>query len=455
MSGRRTRYPLLDSAASNRYGCARCFLHCPMRAFAIAVSISALVSVLAACFPLDTVSGFGNRTLASACRGEQAPWLIPVGIAPALKSSGSPLRAVTYNVHSGLGARLAFRGSRRVVESNLRAIAQTIAAAAPGDAAPDVIALNEVDFSARRSGGFDQARFIADELLRLTSYEYRVVSGETWRRNFPGFEVSFGNAVLVRHPVISAGACLFDDAGTCRPIHAGDDLPPLRALGLRNRIARENRGVIKLTMDFHGRPVDVIATHLDAFVLAEREAQAAHLLRRFVDPAHTTLVLGDFNTVPTALAHGRTYFIADRTHDILTSGSVADARILHASIHGRADLDEWATYPAAAPKWPLDGILGSLDLIPERVTAIGEMQSDHRGLAVRYSLRTDPAVVAIQRARHDAIRRRQFAQILRCDLGGSGPEHAARIRWLLHGTGFLEIASLAERQRLMAALPPL
>lgn len=428
-----------------------------MRTLAISALCSAFVFALVACSPLDAVSGFGNRVLPAACGASEAPWLFPANSrAPAPPASaGVPLHAVTYNLHSGLGARFALRRARARVESNLRAIAQTIAASAPAASPPDVIALNEVDFAARRSGGFDQARFIAAELKRVTGFEYQIINGETWERRLPGFEVRFGNAVLVRHPVVEAGACLYGEAGKCRPLGAADTLPALRALGLRNRIAHENRGLIKLTLNFHGRPVDVLVTHLEAFVLAEREAQAAHLLRRFVDPRRTTVLLGDFNTVPTVLTSRRTYFAADRTHDILTSGSLADARIMHAASRGNTDLAEWATYPATAPKWPLDGVLGSLDLVATEVAVIGATQSDHRGLSVRYALSAEPATVAAQRVRHDAIRRRQFDQILSCDLASAGPELAARARWLLQGTGFLEIASLAERQRLMqAALVP-
>jgi len=426
-----------------------------MRALAVSLCTAAVVLPLFSCSPLDGISGFGNRVSAGACAASAAPWLIPAAaVVPSAAEPRLRLRAVTYNIHSGLGPYFALRGSRATVESNLRRIAEAIAATAPARDAPDVVALNEVDFAARRSGNFDQARFIAGELGRLTGYVYEVISGETWRRRIPGFEVRFGNAVLVRHAVISAAACAYVDADECNPVAAPTALPALRAPGLRNRIARENRGLIKLGIDFHGVPMDVVVTHLEAFIVAEREAQAAHLVRRFIDPVRTTLLLGDFNTVPTVLTQGRTYFAADRTHDILTSGSLADARILYASVQRRAELSEWATYPASAPKWPLDSVLGSLDLVPTRVVAVGTTQSDHRGLAVDYVVGVEPGTIALQRARHDAIRRRQLAQILSCDLV-AGPQLAARTRWLLQGTGFLEIASSAERQRLaQAALSP-
>jgi len=403
--------------------------------------------LLVSCSPFDGASGIGSAKSTTTCAERAAPWRAAV-VAPVVTpaTADRPLRAVTYNLHSGLGPSWTLRRPRATVESNLRGIAHAIARS--GTEPPDIVALNEVDFASRRSGGFDQARFIAEELERQTGAAYTVIGGETWRRRIPGFEVRFGNAVLVRHAVVAQGACLYNDAGNCDPVLSPDRLPALDAKTVIGRFTRETRGLIKLTMNFHGRLVDVIVTHLDAFAMEEREAQAAHLLRRFVRTDRTTLLLGDINAVPTALTQGRAYFAADRTHDILTSGVLADARILFAAQQPRGDLRQWATYPADAPEWPLDAILGSVDLLPQSVAVIGATESDHRGLAVVYRLSGDRAVIASQRVRHDAIRREQFAQILRCDLADESPRYAAQARWLIQGTGFLDIASLAERQHL-------
>lgn len=403
-------------------------------------------ALLVSCNPVGGVSGFGSPKPAATCAARAAPWLAAAVVPVAAEATvDRPLRAVTYNLHSGLGPSWTLYRSRATVESNLRGVAQAIAQSSAEP--PDVIALNEVDFASRRSGGFDQARFMADELKRLTGATYTAVTGETWRRSIPGFEVRFGNAMLVRHPVLAQGACLYNDAGRCDPVMQPDALPALDAPGIFSRFTREARGLIKLTIDFHGQPVDVIGTHLDAFVMAEREAQAAHLLRRFVRTGRTTLLMGDINAVPTVLTQGRAYFAADRTHDILTSGELADARVLYAAERGLGDWRQWATYPANAPVWPLDAILGSLDLAPESVATVGTMESDHRGLAVQYRLSGDRAATAARRMRHDAIRREQLTQILRCDLAEAEP-YTAQVRWLIQGTGFLDVASLAERQRL-------
>jgi endonuclease/exonuclease/phosphatase family metal-dependent hydrolase len=383
------------------------------------------------------------------------PWLEPAAaraVAPnAIAATTDELRVVTYNVHSGLGGGRALRRPRAVVEANLRTIAVTIAGAAPAASPVDVVGLNEVDFGSRRSGGFDQAAFLADELGRLTGMPYTVARGETWRRTLLGFEVRFGNAVLTRHAVVGATACLLDGSGACVPAKGagagrfdGEDggLPALRSAGWVDRVLHEARGVVMLTLDLApsasgpvgtGRLVDVLVTHLDAFVQSEREAQAAWLVARFVRSDRTTVLLGDVNAVPTVLTTGRRFFATDRTHDVLTSGALADARVLHAGVRGIADLAAWATFPSDRPVWPLDAVLATLDLMPTDVVTIGDAgASDHRGLAVRYAFAStlDRAGAVV---RHDAMRRRQAARIAACDLESG---HAVARRWLLDATGF-------------------
>lgn len=407
---------------------------------------AALALLLVASFPLQSGSGFGERFVSGSCLAEAAPWMLgEATVAAAEPPAGGPaLRVVTFNLHSGLGPEPGFYRTREAVERHLEGIAAAIAETA----VPDAIGLNEVDFEARRSGGFDQARYLAEALARRTGARFTAVYGETWRRTWPGFEARFGNAVLVRHPVLAQAACLYEDADACAHAPAGD-LPALRAAGLLDRLAREARGLVRATIDFHGAPVDILVTHLDAFALAEREAQAAHLVRRFVDPARTTVVLGDFNAVPTVMTHERAFLAADRTHDILTSGALADARVLYAARAGTRDFSAWATYPASGPVWPLDGVLGSLDLLPADVRVVESPHSDHHGFYVEYRLLRDAASIADQRARHDAIRRRQLARIIDCDLVQAG---AAQLRWLATGTGFAEVASGVQRAMLAAPL---
>lgn len=373
------------------------------------------------------------------CVCEAPPWLASGRARPADPGDGPRLRVVTYNVHSGLGPDLSLGRPREAVERNLRALARTIVAAGSPEHPPDIVGLNEVDFAARRSGGLDQAAFLARELSRRTGHDYRVVRGVTWERRAPGREARFGNAALVRHPVLRAEAVLFDAA-------PGDDgLPPVRSPLLLDRLVREARGAVTATVRTPAGEVDLLVTHLDAFAQAEREAQAVHLLRRVV-PGRTTVLLGDLNAVPTPLTLGRRLFQDDLTHDLLTSGPLVDARLVIAAREGRSDLGPWATFPAEAPVWPLDGVLGTIDLVPERARVIGTTESDHRGLAVDYRVACDPDALRRGQAWHDAVRARQVAHLRTCGavdvayraslLPGAGDAREERRRRLLARSGF-------------------
>jgi endonuclease/exonuclease/phosphatase family metal-dependent hydrolase len=332
-------------------------------------------------------------------------------------TDGATLDVVTYNLHSGLGARPALFRRRATVERNLRAIAGSIAGAANDGTAPDVVALNEVDFGSRRSAWIDQARFVADELERLTGRRYRAVRGETWRRDLPGMEVRFGNAVLVALPMLESSACLFDALDGCAVAGTSTIEVPRRSRGLLGSLLREPRGVIRVTVEHHGALVDVVATHLDAFDAGQRETQAALLLGRLLVPDRTTVLLGDMNAVPGALTRGRWMFSSDRTHAILATGTLADASLVLASNRRQKSLAAWATFPAAAPAWGLDWVLGSLDLAPNVVAAIGDSSSDHRGLYVRYRRLRDGAEIAAARALHGRLCERLRAYDSTCGAG--------------------------------------
>ncbi|HYC55544.1 MAG TPA: endonuclease/exonuclease/phosphatase family protein [Candidatus Binatia bacterium] len=365
----------------------------------------------------------------------------------ATTASAEPeLRVVTYNIHSGLGQSHALRRAREEVENNLRTIAADIVSSTGAHEPADIVALNEVDFDSQRSAGIDEAAFLAEELAQRTGHHYEIVRGETWRRSLPGLRVRFGNALLTRLPLVSASACLLTDDDSCDGAARVDGLPSLRVGGIAGFFS-ERRGVVKATVRSGSRLVDVLVTHLDPFLASVREAQALHLLRRFVDPGRTTLLLGDLNAVSTPLTTARRFFATDRTLDILTSASLSDARVTYASAHGLPSLNQWPTYPAAEPLWPLDAVLASADLAPRTIEVIGETASDHRGLMTRLAA-VDGQMLALQQARLDAIRATQLDRILHCDVVAADHRRAT----LLDLTGFGAMVQAREQVR-AAAFP--
>lgn len=355
------------------------------------------------------------------------------------RSDRPELRVVAYNLHSGLGSRWRVFAGRREVERNLAGIAERIAAAAPPSTPVDAVALNEVDFGSRRSGWLDQAAFLAAELERRTGRVYAVARGETWRRDLPGLEVRFGNAVLYRHPALAVEARILDETQKTNRAAA---FPA----GVVDRILNEPRGVLRVRIRFFGHPLDLLVTHLEAFNPARREAQAAELLRRSVEPGRTSILLGDMNAVPTAMTYKRPHLAADRTHDVLTGGDLTDARAAAAARDGAKDFSGWATYPAPAPVWPLDGSFATPDLAPQTVHVIGGEESDHRGLSITYGWLTSEAKSAFARWR-DTVRRRQWARLFDCNVPDHDPVRRRHLEWLKANTGFRDGLKNTPRMR--------
>ncbi|WP_303908427.1 endonuclease/exonuclease/phosphatase family protein [Thiohalomonas denitrificans] len=373
-------------------------------------------------------SAFGQAVTAGECAELRPDWqtggAVPVS---AFLNDLPPLRAVTFNLHSGLGPEWRLWVDRATAEQNLRHIARRIASAAPANAPVDVVSLNEVDFDSRRSGWLDQAAFLAGELEKLTGYAYQVRRGETWSRDIPGLEVRFGNALLSRHPVLETQDCLL--GSECPGVPSAS---PRRAGWLMDTL-EEPRGVLKARIAIAGRELDLLVTHLEAFRPERRESQAAEILARFVDGDVPTLLMGDINAVPSRMTAKRRHFAADRTHDVLSSGPLVDARFWVAA-RDTVELKTWATYPARAPQWPLDAVFATPDLLPSNVTVLGSEASDHHGLAVHYDWATAPTKIGYS-AWRDNLRRDRWARILACDRAGEEPERLRRLERLTFMSG--------------------
>jgi len=170
-------------------------------------------------------------------------------------SSAPRLRVLTYNIHHGEGV------DRRL---DLERIARVIR-----EVAPDVVALQEVDRGAARTGGVDQPQ----ELARLTGMH--VVMGE----NIPLQGGHYGNAVLSRAEIL----------------RSRNHLLPCLENG-------EQRGVLEVEFDWPepGRTIRLLATHFDHRP-DDRERQAsAEAVNRLAltQPGQLAILAGDLNATP-------------------------------------------------------------------------------------------------------------------------------------------------------------
>ena len=238
--------------------------------------------------------------------------------------TSAPIRVATYNIKHG-------RGMDGVVD-----LERTLATLKSLNA--DVIALQEVDDQARRSGGVDQASWLAERLGMHAAYGAFM--------DFQGGH--YGLAILSRRPILS---------------HESWRLPE----GNEPRVALATR--IETSAE---EVITAVAVHFD-WVKDDgfRYAQALETLRQIQTLDTPWIVFGDFNDVP-------------------------DSRTMNAfrkvAGNARKPSDSSATFPADEPNIEIDYILSgpSSSWSPTSATVIEEsIASDHRPVVAELNLNQD------------------------------------------------------------------
>jgi endonuclease/exonuclease/phosphatase family metal-dependent hydrolase len=253
------------------------------------------------------------------------------------QDAGAPLRHIrilTYNVHSCRGTD-GRRDPARIAEVVARC-------------KPDIAALQEVDVGRARSGGVDQAHLIAAH-LSMKAHFHPALHLE---------QEQYGDAILTALPA--------------RLVRAG----PLPSIG-------EPRGAIWVSVDVGGAQLQVINTHL-GLRRRERAAQVAALLGPgWLGSAECrdapAVLVGDFNTVPGALAY----------RNLARHGRDAQ---LHAATRAKA------TFPSWLPMLRLDHIFvgEGVEAVETQVLAdrLARRASDHLPLVATLAVPARPHVEA-------------------------------------------------------------
>ncbi|HZQ75920.1 MAG TPA: endonuclease/exonuclease/phosphatase family protein [Acidimicrobiia bacterium] len=219
-----------------------------------------------------------------------------------MTSDGS-MRVATFNVKHGEN------GAGRVDLRRLAAACRSLRA--------DVLAVQEVERFARRSGFRDEMRLIA----RATGL--RAVFGEAARRKWR----SYGNVLLARGPITD-----------------------VEVLKLPRPAEGEPRVAIVARVTVDGVALSVAATHL-SFRKGEGAAQLQLLLAALAERPGPRLVLGDLNIGP----------------DVVLPAVTAA---------GYTVAPTEATFPAGAPRTRLDYVaVSGLDVVSGSTPAVGT--SDH------------------------------------------------------------------------------
>lgn len=263
--------------------------------------------------------------------------------------STSRLRVMTYNVHSCIGRD-------RIVSP--QRIARVIL-----DAAPDVVALQEVDVGRWRTEGVDQAEWIA-RALRMQSRFHPLVRSATER---------YGDAVLSSLP-----------------------MTPVRAARLATHEASqraEPRGALAVRLTLPAGSVLLVNTHL-GLGRYERVAQCRALLgeawlggRLGAGP---TIVCGDFNALPGSPPYRllRRSFRDVQTWPRGVGGPEASAPSSPRQVAVKPAAAK--TFPARYPFLRLDHVFVSAHFVVEDVEVLDSplirVASDHRPLVATLRL---------------------------------------------------------------------
>ncbi len=240
------------------------------------------------------------------------------------------MRLLTYNIHKGVGG-----SDRRYLLDRIIDVV--------GEAEPDLICLQEVDYNVARSSFHDQPTLIS-RALKTTAHVYQL--------NVPHREGGYGNLLLSRWPI--------------RKHHHV-------SLRLNNR---KPRGAQLAVVDTPEGELHLVNWHLG---LAEKERrwQAGHLLGHhlFAESGQLpTLIVGDFNDWRNTLDE----------HTFQR----------HQFLQATAPIKAFRSFPAFWALAALDKVFyrGPLDINNAQIvrTRLARRASDHLPLALDFHLRKPP-----------------------------------------------------------------
>ncbi len=162
---------------------------------------------------------------------------------------------MTYNIHVGVGMDK---------KLDLDRIAEVIKREQP-----DLVGLQEVDRGVKRTEGKDEIA----ELAKLTRMDYAFAHNLDYQGG------QYGVAILSRFLIQKIEHQKFE-----------------------NRREAERRGMLRVEVEFAGRKINFVTTHLD-YQFADGRLFEAEQLLRLLEPADGPLiVVGDFNDEPTGSA---------------------------------------------------------------------------------------------------------------------------------------------------------
>jgi len=181
----------------------------------------------------------------------------PAARLPSSLSAGKKsLRVMTYNIHVGVGMDK---------KLDLQRIAEVINAEHP-----DLVGLQEVDRGVKRTEGKDEIA----ELATLTGMNYAFAHNLDYQGG------QYGVAILSRFPIKQIDHRKYE-----------------------NRREAERRGMIRVEIEFAGRTINFVTTHLDYQFDDGRVFETEQMLKFLEAIKGPLIVVGDFNDEPVGNAY--------------------------------------------------------------------------------------------------------------------------------------------------------
>ncbi|MGB3495085.1 MAG: endonuclease/exonuclease/phosphatase family protein [Elainellaceae cyanobacterium] len=285
----------------------------------------------------------------------------------------------TYNIGylSGLTNNLAVERQAELFETNLQ---QAIATFAPLQ--PDILALQEVDFGARRSFYQNQAEAVAQALGFTTgaiaiNWDKRYVPFPYWPPSTHFGQVVSGQAVLTRFPVQNNLRVVLQKVAG-KPFF-------YNALYL-DRLAQIT------ALEVAGQRLVIINVHLEAFDEPTRRQQT-ETVRSFVEfygDEVPIILLGDFNSVPPDSESPNSTIQTILEMPALKPAFAEEIRAYSTSGASGNEAGAIATFPSDQPVAKLDYIFytpSHIEALNWRIVSEAEQASDHLPLVMEFRLR--------------------------------------------------------------------
>jgi endonuclease/exonuclease/phosphatase family metal-dependent hydrolase len=238
------------------------------------------------------------------------------------------LKVSSFNIAHGRGGKYGAKNRSHKSEKELLEHLDKIAGQINGQS-PDIIVLNEVDFSSAWSFNIDQAKYIA----KKCGYPY-LLEQKNMVVSFPFYHLSFGNALLSKYPIQN---------------EVFVDLPPYSEL---EQIFAGDHNAFFCEVKLPSGPVGVFGIHLE-YRSESIRVRCVEILDEICSKKSSPVIaLGDFNSTPTGLAKS----------EVTQSGKNAMSFLFgekgFISYLEKEDENHIFTFPSEKPDRLIDWIIG-------------------------------------------------------------------------------------------------